>query len=198
MYPEDGKYYYWRSKTHSQLGQHREAFSDIVRANQLEPWNEDIGKQIKWLAGKFELMGYELDKNGKPKEAVEEYDAALRLTPERAVLYDRRARAFINQHQYDAAIDDLKKAIELDPGEFAYYLLMDWVLAKRKDWNQIIEYWNQYIRLNPTHSRAYVERGGAYFHSGDIKSAVRDAKIAADMGNLDGRQIYEKYRHAVE
>jgi tetratricopeptide (TPR) repeat protein len=198
MYPEDGKYYYWRSKTHSQLEQHREALSDIILANQLEPHDEYIGKHLNWLASKFESLGYDLNKNGKPKEAVEQYDAALRLTPDSANLYNRRARAFINLHRYDAAINDLKKAIALDPREFAYYQLMDWVLAKRKDWNQIIAYWDQYIRLNPTHSSAYVERGGAYFHKGDIKSAVRNAKIAADMGNLDGKQIHEKYKHVLE
>ena len=92
----------------------------------------------------------------------------------------------------------MKKAIALDPREFAYYLLMDRVLAKHKDWNRIIAYWDEYIQLNPTHSRAYVERGGAYFHKGDVKSAVRDAKIAADMGNLDGKQIYEKYKHVLD
>lgn len=32
----------------------------------------------------------------------------------------------------------------------------------------------------------------------DLKSAVKNAKIAADMGNPEGREAYEKFRHRVE
>ncbi len=195
LYPENGKYYYWRSKTYSKLLQDDKASTDIELANQLEAGDEYIQSQLEWLASKFTKQGYELDKNRKSSEAIKEFNAALRLRPNDADTYYWRARAFINLNQRNSAFNDLKKAIKLGPNEYKYYNLLDWVLAKQRDWNQIITYWDQYITLNPDNSRAYVERGGAYFRKGDIKSAVRNAKIAADMGNPEGKEAYEKFRH---
>lgn len=198
MYPEDGSYYYWRSKTYSKLQQFGKAVADQERAYQLDPDDEYIQSHRKRLASKLTRRGYELRKNRNHAEAVEKYNAALRLAPDDADIYYRRARAFVGQNQLDSALSDLKIAIRLDANDINYYLLLDWVLAKRRDWNQIIRYWDQYIELNPDNSRAYVERGGAYYRNGDIKSAVSNAKFAADMGNLEGKEAYEKFRHKVK
>lgn len=74
---------------------------------------------------------------------------------------------------------------------------MDYILAKENEWDIIIGYWDEFIELNPDNSRAYLERGGTYFHKGDMQSALKNAKIAADMGNTKAKQIYEKYKHNI-
>ncbi len=135
--------------------------------------------------------------NPKLAAAIEHFNAALRLDPDNASLHYRRARAYIDRNQHDRALNDLKRAIQLDPNDIDYYLLMDWVLAKRRDWYQIIRYWDQYIELHPDNGRAYAERGGAYYHKGDIASAVSNAKAAADLGNPEGKEAYEKLKHRV-
>jgi len=198
IYQEDGEYYYWRSKTHSMLEQYDKAVGDIELASQLKPDDSSIQKQRQWLVTKLTYIGHELNQRRKSNAAIEKYDATLRLDPDNADVYYWRARAFLNKNQLDPARQDLEKAIVLDTNKFEYYKLIDWVLAQRRDWKQIIAYWDQYIALNPTDDRAYVERGGAYYHMGNMESAVNNAKIAADMGNPQGKEAYEKFRHRVE
>lgn len=197
LYPEASKYYYWRSFAHSKLNDLQRAVSDISTAERLAPGDPSVVKRKKSLAKKFTNLGYKQAKALKPGAAIENYNMALQMTPQNDYLYYRRARAYIEQNRLARAKGDLVRAIALNPDDYDYYKLLDWVLAKEKDWDQIIGYWDRYIELHPDNSRAYVERGGAYYHKGDLKEAVRNAKIAADMGNLEGKEAYGKFRHRV-
>lgn len=196
--PERGNYYYWRSLTYCKLKQYEKARSDIERADRLDPNDEDIQQHSEHIAYQLSRQGYELQKKVSPDKATGKYTSALRVDPENAGLYYRRARAYVQQSNLAMALEDIKKSIELDPHNINAYLLIDYILAKSGDWNQIIRYWDQYIELHPDNGRAYSERGGAYYHKGDIRSAVENAKIAADLGNIEGKEAYEKFKHLVK
>jgi len=195
LYPDEGSYYLDRARAFSMLKKYENALSDVQMADKLDPNSKSIKKYKKWLAAKFVVQGYDLNKNQKTALAIKKFNAALLLNPADAETYNRRANAYIAENKIKLAHKDLKKSLKLDPNNFNTYTLLDWVLAKRKAWHQIIRYWDQYITLHPDNSRAYVERGGAYYHSGNIKLAVNNAKIAADMGNHEGREAYEKFKH---
>lgn len=195
---EKPNYYYWRAVTLIDMKEYKKAMSDIQYATLLDPYDKDIQNKRKWLAAKFENQAYKSKQSQKPESAVEKYTSAIRLNPQNATLYHGRARAYIQQRNLDLALVDLKKAIDIDPHEINNYSLIDYVLAKSKNWNQIIKYWDQFIELHPDNGRAYVERGGAYFHKGDIKSAVKNAKISADLGNLEGIEAYDKFKGMVQ
>lgn len=190
-------YYYWRAVTLIDLKEFKKAMNDIQLSSKLDPYDKDIQNKRKWLAAKFENDAYKSRKSQNPESAVEKYTAAIRLNPVNATMYHGRARAYIQQRDLNLALVDLKKAIEIEPHEIDHYLLIDYVLAKSKDWEQIIRYWDRFIKLHPDNGRAYVERGGTYFHKGDLKSAVKDAKISADLGNLEGIEAYEKFKDMV-
>ena len=195
LYTEDAEYYYWRSRVYKKLEKYKESSSDIERAFKLDPTDEYIQSHRKWLVWKFSRIGYSLNKNEKPVDAIEQYNAALVLDPNNASLYYRRSRALIKKNDYDQAYIDLDRAIQLEPNDINYYLLMDYILVRKKDWVQIINYWGKFIEINPNSSRAYLERSGAYYHKGDITASLDDAKTAADMGNSDAKNIYERYKH---
>lgn len=89
----------------------------------------------------------------------------------------------------------MKRAIILDPSEFLYYSNLDRVLEQRRDWNQIISYWNIYISLNSDDAYAYYERSGTYFNKRDMKASIADAKRAADLGHVAAKEMYEKFKH---
>ncbi len=194
IYPEDADYYYWRGRTYIKLENNSKAMADMQYAAKLNPYAQKISKLLEWL---LITEGYNLRKSGDKSSAVDKYNAALRLNPNNADTYNRRARVYIGQNQNDLAISDLDKAIELDSNNIDHYLLIDFVLAKSKAWKKIIPYWDKFIALNPDSGRAYRERGGTYYHMGDMKLAVKDAKRAADLGDLAGKEIYERYRSRV-
>ncbi|MDZ7660896.1 tetratricopeptide repeat protein [Thiohalophilus sp.] len=195
---DNAEYYYWRSQIHSKLEDYDSAVSDIALAKLLAPWDKNILSERDWLADKMIRLGYELNRSGEQRAAIEKFTAALSLDPNRADAYYRKAKAHIKLNKLEPALDNVKLAIEYDPHSFGYYQLLDWILAQRKDWDQIISYWDRYIALRPDDDAAYVERGGAYYHKGDMHSAVADAKTAADMGNPRGQQAYDRFKHLAD
>ncbi len=198
LYPENHVYYHWRSKTYYKLGKVEQALVDSDVALMLAPYDEYNQSQHDQVISKLEYLGYEQAKQHNLDEALRYYDMALHSASENAAIHSRRASVYIDQNRFDAAKVDMNEAIRLDPKVFNYYKRMDWLLAREKEWDQIIAYWDQFIELDPNESWAYLERGGAYYHKGDMKEAVRNAKIAADMGNDDGRKAYERFRRFVK
>ncbi len=194
LWPHDGRYYLERSKILVSLKRLDEALRDIELADLLRPNDDRIARQKQRVASSLEQRGYELQKQNDPQAAVAVYTEAIRATPESATVHVRRARALVEANKLDEALGDLERAIDLDPNEFNTYLLLDWVLTRKQAWDRVIAGWDRYLALHPENGRAYVERGGAYYRKGDIKSAVADAKRAADLGNADGRQLYERFK----
>jgi len=195
LYTEDADYYYWRSKTYRKLKQYTNATTDIERAYELEPYDKYILSQRNWLSSKMTYLAYQLSKNQKPTEAIKKYDIALSLDPANADLHYRKARALIESNKHNQALKEIEQAIQINSDDINYYLLVDYILAKSRSWDKIIRHWDNFIKRNPNVSRAYVERGGSYYRKGDMKSAVKNAKLAADMGNLEGKEAYEKFKH---
>ena len=194
LYDEDHSSYYRRSYVHYKLKQYKAAKLDIEKANALNPGSEKIEKRARYISSLFVQQGYSYYKEKNPAAALEAYNHAIELSPSVAKPYSRRARALIALGNFGAAETDVKKAIDLDPNDYYFYELLDWMLVHRKDWDQIIAYWDRFIELNPDNAKAYNERGGAKYHKGDITGAVEDAKNAADRGNREGKLAYEKLK----
>lgn len=198
MSPQDPDLYYRKSRILSSKKMMQEALKSIEIADQLKPEDESIAKQKKWIADTLVYSGYSHQKTKNLTEAIKDYNSAIKANPNNAYSYYRRARLLIDQKEMTSAFNDLAKAIELDPNDLDFYLLMDWLLTKKSDWNGIIHYWDKFITLHPDNDRAYLERGGAYFHKGDIAAAVADAKRAADLGNAEGQKLYDRYKGQVK
>lgn len=191
-------YYYWRANTLIDLKEYEKAMNDIQAAIQLDPYDKDFQSKRRWLAAKFQDDAYTLRESQNNESAVDKYTKAIRLNPNNGDLYQGRARAYIQERDLSSALADMKKAIDVDPDNFHHYALIDYILFKSKEYDQTIKYWKQYIRRHPDDGRAYVEVGGTYFHKGDMKSAVKYAKISADLGNLEGIEAYEKFKNMIQ
>lgn len=191
-------YYYWRASTLIGLKEFEKAMNDIQTAIQLDPYDKDFQSKRMWLAAKFQNDAYTSRESQNNESSIDKYTKAIQLNPGNGDLYQGRARAYIQERDLSSALADMKKAIDVDPDNYHHYALIDYILFKSKDYDQIIKYWEQYIKRHPDDGRAYVEIGGTYFHKGDIKSAVKYAKISADLGNLEGIEAYEKFKHMIQ
>ena len=185
-------YYYWRTNTLIKLNQFEKAMSDIQAAIQLDPYDKDFQNKRRWLSSKFQKDAYDLRESQNNDSAVDKYTKAIRLNPENGDLYQGRARAYIQEGDLSSALIDMKQAIKVDPDNYHHYSLIDYILFKSKDYDQIIKYWKQYIRRHQDDGRAYVEISGTYYHKGDMRSALKYAKKSADLGNLEGIEAYER------
>lgn len=196
--PEVADYYYYRAGSLMELEKYDDALKDIQFAYKLDSYDKYIKIRRKDLANRLENQGYTSNKNQEGKTAIEKFNAALELDPDNSTLYYRRARAYINERNVKLALKDMKQALEITPDDYHYVRYIDYILAKNRDWKQIITYWDHYIELKPKDGRAFVQRGGAYYHSGNMKNAVADAKVSSELGNLEGVEAYNKFKHMVK
>ncbi len=193
IYKDDSDYYYWRALTYSKMEQYNKAVEDIIHAEELEDDDEHYSKLRKYISSQIALQAHELDKNENTSEAINQYDTAIGLEPDNAIMRYNKAITLYNNNQLDEALQELKQAIELDPNEINFYIAIDAVLAQSQDWDQIISYWDDFIFNHPNKSRGYLERAGAYHHKGDEISAISDLETAASLGNQPAKQLLKRF-----
>ncbi|ABV35462.1 hypothetical protein Ssed_0851 [Shewanella sediminis HAW-EB3] len=194
MSREYGEYYHWRGKIYSAMKQYSNSLSDFERAAQLMPNDKDLKQHRQRIETLLAKQSEGKAVAFKRSKALDQLDDAIKKEPSNALHYYSRSLAYIELKQYDSAVEDLKKAITHNPHEYQYYLSMDWLLIKRRDWKQIIYYWDIYLNLYPKDHQAYLERSGAYFHQGNIQAAARDAKMSAKLGNKEALAFYEELK----
>lgn len=108
-----------------------------------------------------------------------------------AIAYSNRGAAFVKEKQYDKAVDDFNKAIELSPRNANAYLGRGFSLAIKKQFSRAIEDLNRGIDLNPKKADAYSIRGLVYAEIGNPR-AISDFQKACDMGSEKGCSFLQK------
>ncbi|MCL6613893.1 MAG: tetratricopeptide repeat protein [Firmicutes bacterium] len=190
--PQDAAYLSFRGLLYYRKGLIERALLDIESARELATKKSEYRSNANEIAYKLLLKGYEYHKAKEYDRAIAEYDLAARFDPEYGELYYWRARVYVDRNDLGRALADLETAVRLAPTHFDSYLLLDWILARERRWDTIIAYWTRFIELQPDNARAYLERGGAYYHKGDLEAALRDAKKACELGDEEGCRQYQK------
>ncbi len=83
----------------------------------------------------------------------------------------------------------LKHCIRLDPDRREAYVLLDRTLFPLGDLRTIITYWDRYLERHPDDAVAIFERSGTYFHNGNPRRAMSEARRACDLGLPEACQI---------
>ena len=124
---------------------------------------------------------------GQLEEAITEYSQAIELDPEYALAYHHRGIAYAKKEQWDLAIADGTKAIELDPNieldpEYALaYNSRGIAYAKKGQWDSAITDYTKVIELDPNFAPAYGNRGVAYAKKGQWDLAIADYSKAMEL-----------------
>lgn len=183
-----------RAKVYYKLGQYNKSINDIHSAYQIMP-NYVVTRNVQlFIVQSLVNDGYKLYKSKKFDKSISIFTWAIKMKPDYYQSYYWRGQAYSNKRQLDLAFNDYNQAIILNPRHFDSYLSIDWVLCHTQQWDQIINYWNKYIELEPEDGRAYRERGGAYYHKGDFKAALADAKKAGELGDAEGQRQYNRLK----
>ena len=142
---------------------------------------------------------------------IEEYSNIITLDPNNAKNYHYRARAKIElrelskgesheykvkSHEYESAIEDLDKAIELEPRY--YHQMWNYHLRARakvelKEYDSAIEDLDKALRLHPDEHGLmwnHYLRARAYYERNDSEKALADINKAVNIDPLD----YENYK----
>jgi tetratricopeptide (TPR) repeat protein len=166
--------------------------ADVAAVERLDPANDDLEWYRALPLREIVDRGTTLLNAGRIDEAIAEYTRAHEMGPGKSDALSARAAAWVKKEDHDRALQDLFEDIRLDPKRFISYQRIDWILAKRGEWDRIIGHWDAYIGLVPGDARAHMERGGAWSRKGDRAKALFDARKACDLGDEKGCEIVKR------
>ncbi|HNA02158.1 MAG TPA: tetratricopeptide repeat protein, partial [Ferruginibacter sp.] len=113
---------------------------------------------------------------------------AITADPAYFAAYKNRAVAFYSAKNYEAAVKDYEKCIELQPSSADGYLGRANIKNLKQDYPGAIKDYSKAIELDPNAVVAYLNRGNAKFIQKDMEGALADFKkvtvLQPDNGNV--------------
>ena len=98
-----------------------------------------------------------------------------------AIVYINRGGAYDYKGEYDRAIADFDKAIELNPKDGGAYINRGAVNYHKGEYDRAIADYTQAIKLDPKDAAVYTNRGIAYRRQGDFDRAIADYDKAIEL-----------------
>ncbi len=129
--------------------------------------------------------GIEFGKQNKFQKAVESFDRAIKLNPNRADFFASRGHANYYMKQYPKAIDDYTKAIEKNPSFALAYSMRGLSRTRSGRYQQAIEDFNKAISLGPNEADYYKGRGFTYLNLKQYSPMCQDYKKACELGDCE-------------
>jgi tetratricopeptide (TPR) repeat protein len=104
-------------------------------------------------------------------------------------VYFNRGIAHAYKDEYDKAIADYNRAIELSPNSQGAYMTRGMTYFTKREYDKAIADINRVIELNPKNDSAYNKRGAAYIFKGGFDEAIADFNRAIEL-NPDNELAY--------
>ncbi len=111
---------------------------------------------------------------------LEKYDEILTLLTDEELelqknteLYVLRGKTWNNKKEYDNAITDYNKALEINPTDSVLFVLRGNTLYNKEDYNSAIDDYKKAIEINPNYELAFYNMGAAWFAIKDYKEAIK-------------------------
>jgi Flp pilus assembly protein TadD len=76
--------------------------------------------------------------------------------------------------------------VQRSPDDLRALQQLDYALARRGEFQRIVDLYTAYLARHPQDGQAYLERGGAYFHLRRLPEARADARTACELGVSEG------------
>ncbi len=158
-------------------------------------WN-NLGSELNKKAEKLLEKNLVDDYKKLKQEAIECFTKAIKFKPDyKHAFYNRGATKYNLATQFNdtslinSAIDDLTKAIAIDPVFTEAYrergLAYDWI----GDFEKALSDYKIAIQLEPKNPQNYVNRAVTYGKSGDYNNAIKDLLTASEL-KQDMPEIY--------
>jgi tetratricopeptide (TPR) repeat protein len=141
------------------------------------------------LANAYYNRGNAQSNRGKPKFAVDDYRAAVRLNPDFADAWFNLGNALSSLHD-ERAISAYDEVVRIDPTyEFAFFNRGN-AYADKGSLDLAIADYSSVLKLDPLYANAFFNRGNAYLKKGLFAEALADYEMVLrlDPNNAGARQ----------
>jgi tetratricopeptide (TPR) repeat protein len=107
-------------------------------------------------------------------EAIDDFNAAIKLFPEYSVVYNNRGALLVKLGAVEEALKDFHRALSLAPGYAAAHANRAGALASIERYGQAVDAYTDAIRVAPQSVEPLAGRAGAYVALDRPRAALRD------------------------
>ena len=146
-----------------------------------QPLNNGAPHTVKDLADNeindlfYEALNAHISNN--LARAVELYTHLIVVSPNHYV-YNHRGLVYFSLSQYEKALEDFNRAIELEPNDTRVYTNRGLTYRMLKQLDRSLEDFNKSLDLNPLWPDTFYGRSLTYYDMGDLRSALEDCDRA--------------------
>jgi TonB family protein len=163
--------------------------------------NADLEKELRLAGADDTLVAAIRDKSPVLKVSATpqpKIEASPQKTPDFA-FYQNRANANFVMGEYDTAISDYNKAIELNPKEPDVYFSRGLAHFNKSSYAPAIADFDKVIELDPKEAMAYFKRGNALEKTGNFEKALTDYQktVELDPANEPAKAALQKLQAAL-
>lgn len=152
------------------------------------------------------LRGMNLLDRHEFRQAIRQFDLALRENPKDAAAYQWRGAAYAHRGNFDQAIKDLSRAIRLDPLQVTAYINRSYAYRSQDDLAHALADITSAVKLEPSDADLRRRRGYIYSRMGEHDKAIADFSAMISLSPRDARgyeqraneyNIIGEYRKAI-
>ena len=145
-------------------------------------------------------LGTLLYSQGKVPEAIEQYEAALRLNPDHEPVHTNLGRVLTSQRRFAEAVEHYHQALRINPE--STYARTNWagLLMLQGDLPQAAEQIQAVLRIDPNNAKAWTQWGGIMASTGRFPEAI-DAlsrALKSDPNDPDAQRLLTKVMAKVQ
>jgi TonB family protein len=148
--------------------------------------NADLEKELRAAGADDALVAAIREKgpavkvSSTPQPKIEASPVPVKKEPDFS-FYQNRANANFVMGEYDTAITDYNRAIELNPKEAAVYFSRGLAHFNKQSYTPAIADFDKVIELDPKEAMAYFKRGNALEKTGNFERALTDYQKAVEL-----------------
>lgn len=121
-------------------------------------------------------------------KALSDYTSVIRIAPDDADNYERRAQIYYEQDKYDLSDADYRKMTEIDPGDVMGYMGLGRNALEQDKLDDAMAQFNHVIKLNDSYSSGYSYRAEAEMKKEMWDAATTDI-VAAMQCDWDSKAV---------
>jgi regulator of sirC expression with transglutaminase-like and TPR domain len=98
-----------------------------------------------------------------------------------ALTHTNRGTAYLRKGQYDAAIGEYNKALQINPRSAVAYYNRSVAYTSKGQYDKAVTDCSSALQLNPSDAKSYYSRGVSHWHLGSKNKAIKDLQSAAKL-----------------
>jgi tetratricopeptide (TPR) repeat protein len=178
---------YMRAEALGGAGQFTDAGRDLLAALRVNPTDAQARRLRDYVLKGLLYEAGQHFRADRRREAVEAMTLATELDPTNQDLQGKRASVVSAAGDSgEASLATLRQRAEAAPDDFRSLQEYDYALARRGQYQEVVNLWTGYLARHPNDGRAHLERGGARLNLGRALEAARDARRACELGVNEG------------